>query len=185
MVVLVSRKMLMLLIKTSAEYDSKINILTVVDEVNKAQKLKLVEKAQNFFNGAIKGKHFAIWGLAFKPNTDDMREAPSVVIINELLKLGATISVYDPAAMETSKFYFKDNSLFENIKYAENEYDALKDAEALFVLTEWNEFRNPDYDMMKSGLKNPIIFDGRNIFAPNKMKELGFTYYSMGRNQVN
>jgi UDPglucose 6-dehydrogenase len=172
------------LIKTSTEYDSEINILTVVDKVNKAQKLKLVEKAQKFFNGDIKGKHFSIWGLAFKPNTDDMREAPSVVIINELLKLGATMSIYDPAAMETSKFYLKDNSSFENIKYAENEYDVLKDADALFILTEWNEFRNPDYDKMKSGLKNPIIFDGRNIFAPDKMKELGFTYYSIGRNRV-
>ena len=172
------------LIKTPKENDSEINILTVVDKVNKAQKLKLVEKAQEFFNDDIKGKHFAIWGLAFKPNTDDMREAPSVVIINELLKLGATMSVYDPAAMETFKFYFKDNSLFGNIKYAENEYDALKDADALFVLTEWNEFRNPDYDKMKSGLKNPIVFDGRNIYALDKMKEWGFTYFSIGRNCV-
>ena len=172
------------LIKTSKENDSEINILTIVDKVNKAQKLKLVEKTLKFFNGGIKGKHFAIWGLAFKPNTDDMREAPSVVIINELLKLGASISVYDPAAMKTSMFYLKDNSSFENIKYAENEYDSLKDADALFVLTEWNEFRNPDYDKMKSELKNPIIFDGRNIFAPEKMKELGFTYFSIGRNCV-
>ena len=172
------------LIKTSTEYDSEINILTVVDKVNKAQKLKLVEKALKFFNDDIKGKHFAIWGLAFKPNTDDMREAPSLVIINELLKLGASISVYDPAAMETSMFYLKDNPLYENIDYAENEYDALKDADVLFVLTEWNEFRNPDYDKMKSGLKNPIIFDGRNIFALDKMQELGFTYFSIGRNCV-
>ena len=172
------------LIKTPKENDSEINILTVVDKVNKAQKLKLVEKAQKFFNDDIKGKHFAIWGLAFKPNTDDMREAPSVVIINELLKLGATMSVYNPAAIETSMFYLKDNSSFENIKYAENEYDALKDADALFVLTEWNEFRNPDYDKMKSGLKNPIVFDGRNIYALDKMKEWGFTYFSIGRNCV-
>lgn len=172
------------LIKTSTEYDSEINILTIVDKVNKAQKLKLVEKAQMFFNDDIKGKHFAIWGLAFKPNTDDMREAPSVVIINELLKLGATMSVYDPAAMETSMFYLKDNPLYENINYAENEYDALKDADALFVLTEWNEFRNPDYVKMKSELKNPVIFDGRNIFTLDKMKEWGFTYLSIGRDSV-
>jgi UDPglucose 6-dehydrogenase len=172
------------LIKTSTEYGSEMSILTVVDKINKAQKLKLVEKTQKFFDGDIKGKHFAIWGLAFKPNTDDMREASSIVIINELLKLGATMSVYDPAAMETSKFYLKDNPLFENIKFAENEYDALKDADALFVLTEWNEFRNPDYNKMKSGLKNSIIFDGRNIFAPDKMKELGFIYFSIGRNRV-
>jgi len=169
------------LIKTSKEHDSEINILTIVDKVNKTQKLKLVDKALKHFNGDLKGKHFAIWGLAFKPNTDDMREAPSVVIINELLKLGATVSVYDPAAMETSKFYIGKNPKFDQIEYAENEYDALKDAEALFVLTEWNEFRNPDYDKMKSSLKNPVVFDGRNIFAPDKMKELGFTYYSIGR----
>ena len=169
------------LIKTSKEHDSEINILTVVDKVNKAQKLKLVDKALKHFNGDLKGKHFAIWGLAFKPNTDDMREAPSIYIINELLKLGASVSVYDPAALETSKFYLKDIVDDENFKYAESEYDALKDADALLVLTEWNEFRNPDYDILKSSLKSPVVFDGRNIFAIDKMKELGFTYYSMGR----
>jgi UDPglucose 6-dehydrogenase len=173
------------LIKTSKEHDSEINILTVVDKVNKAQKLKLVDKALKHFNGDLKGKHFAIWGLAFKPNTDDMREAPSIYIINELLKIGASVSVYDPAAMETSKFYLKDVVENENFKYAESEYDALKNADALLILTEWNEFRNPDYEVLKSSLKNPVVFDGRNIFVLDKMKEMGFKYYSIGRYPVN
>ena len=129
--------------------------------------------------GDIKGKHFAVWGLAFKPNTDDMREAPSVVIIKKLLEAGATVSAYDPAAMETSKFYLKDS-----IVYAESEYTTLKNAEALLIMTEWNEFRNPDLDIVKKELKNPVIFDGRNIFSPEKMKEEGFVYYSIGRQPV-
>jgi len=166
------------LIKTSGDKGSPINILTVVDKMNKAQKKVLFDKVVKHF-GNIKGKHFAVWGLAFKPNTDDMREAPSVVIINELLKAGATVSAYDPAAIETSKFYLK-----ESITYAENEYDALKNADALLIFTEWNEFRNPDFDKISSTLKNKLIFDGRNIFAIDKMKELGYTYYSIGRRVV-
>jgi len=166
------------LIKTSGDKGSPINILTVVDKMNKAQKKVLFDKVVKHF-GNIKGKHFAIWGLAFKPNTDDMREAPSVVIINELLKAGATVSAYDPAAVETSKFYLK-----ESITYAVNEYDALKNADALLIFTEWNEFRNPDFDKISSTLKNKLIFDGRNIFAIDKMKELGYTYYSIGRKVV-
>jgi UDPglucose 6-dehydrogenase len=165
------------LIKTSMENDSEMTLLTEVDKVNKKQKQVLVEKIMKYYNGNIKGKHFAVWGLAFKPNTDDMREAPSVVIINELLKKGATISAYDPAANETAKFYLKDT-----IQYMDNEMDALKNADALLILTEWNEFRNPDLEDVKKDLKSPLIFDGRNIFAPEKMKESGFTYYSIGRN---
>jgi len=166
------------LIKTSGDKGSPINLLTVVDKMNKAQKKVLFDKVVKHF-GNIKGKHFAVWGLAFKPNTDDMREAPSVVIINELLKAGATVSAYDPAAVETSKFYLK-----ESISYAENEYDALKNADALLIFTEWNEFRNPDFDKISSTLKNKLIFDGRNIFAIDKMQELGYTYYSIGRKVV-
>ena len=167
------------LIRTSEERGSEMSLLKAVDKVNKAQKLVLVKKALKHFGGDIKGKHFAIWGLAFKPNTDDMREAPSVVIINELLRLGATVTAYDPAAMETAKFYLKDN-----VQYSENEMTALIDADALFIVTEWNEFRNPDFDIIRNSLKNPIIFDGRNIFQPEKMRELGFTYYSIGRATV-
>lgn len=167
------------LIKTSSEKGSDINLLTVVDKVNKSQKKALVYKLLKHFGGNLMGKHFAVWGLAFKPNTDDMREAPSIVIINELLKAGATISAYDPAAIESSKFYFDDK-----ITYAKDEYDALKNADALLIVTEWNEFRNPDFNIVKSTLNNPVIFDGRNIFALDKMQELGFTYYSIGRKVV-
>jgi UDPglucose 6-dehydrogenase len=167
------------LIKTTTEKGSPMTILMTVDKINKQQKVVLVKKILNHFGGDIKGKHFAVWGLAFKPNTDDMREAPSVYIIRELLSNGASVSAYDPAAMVTSKFYLKDT-----ITYAENEADALKDADALLVLTEWNEFRNPDFDEIKKALKNPVIFDGRNIYSPEKMAELGFTYYSIGRKPV-
>jgi UDPglucose 6-dehydrogenase len=120
-----------------------------------------------------------VWGLAFKPNTDDMREAPSISIINKLLTSGATVAAHDPAANETAKFYFKDS-----ITYAEDEYLALKKADALLILTEWNEFRNPNFDMLRNELKNRVIFDGRNIFSPDKMREEKFIYYSIGREEV-
>jgi UDPglucose 6-dehydrogenase len=164
------------LIKTSDDHNSPIRILKMVDEVNQLQKLILVKKVLKHFSGDIKGKNFAVWGLAFKPNTDDMREAPSVIIIKELLRLGARVSAYDPAAMENAKYY-----LGETIQYAQNQYDVLKDADALLTLTEWNEFRNPDFDKLKSELKSPLIFDGRNIYDPPKMEELGFLYFSIGR----
>jgi len=167
------------LIKTSQENNSPLKILHVVDQVNKAQKLVLVEKVLEHFNNDIKGKHFAVWGLAFKPNTDDMREAPSVVIINELLKRGATVSAHDPVAAEAAKYYLQDR-----IIYAESEYSALENADALFIFTEWNEFRNPDFSVVTSKLKNKVIFDGRNIFEPMRMKELQYTYYSIGREAV-
>jgi len=166
------------LIKSSIDKGSEISLLTVVDKINQNQKSVLYNKIINHF-GDIKGKHFAVWGLAFKPNTDDMREAPSVVIIKKLLEKGATVSAYDPAAMNNSKFYLKDS-----ITYAKNEFDALKNADALLILTEWNEFRNPDYDAVKRELNQPVIFDGRNIFSPDKMKDLGFVYYSIGRQPV-
>ena len=167
------------LIKTSSENDSLLKILEAVDKANKAQKLVLVDKVLSHFNNDIKGKHFAVWGLAFKPNTDDMREAPSVVIINELLKHGATVSAHDPVAVESAKFYLQ-----EKITYAENEYDALNNADALLIFTEWNEFRNPDFSVVSSKLKNKVIFDGRNIFEPARMKEIHYAYYSIGREVV-
>ena len=166
------------LIKTSVDKGSEMSILTVVDKVNQSQKSVLFNKVISHF-GDIKGKHFAVWGLAFKPNTDDMREAPSVVIIKKLLEKGATVTAYDPAAIETSKFYLKDS-----IEYAESEYGALKNADALLIMTEWNEFRNPDFDSIKKDLNNPVIFDGRNIFSPEKMQEFGIVYYSIGRQPV-
>ncbi len=164
------------LMKTALDNNSEFKILTTVDKVNKAQKLVLVNKLLKHFNNDLKGRHFAIWGLAFKPNTDDMREAPSISVIKRLLELGATVSAYDPAAQKTSEFYFKDT-----IEYAADEYSALKNADALLILTEWNEFRNPNFDRLRSELKQPLVFDGRNIFAPSKMKDEKFTYYSIGR----
>ena len=167
------------LINTSKENNSELNLLTIVDKSNHDQKRIIVDKITRHFGENLEGKTIAVWGLAFKPNTDDMREAPSVIIINELLKHGAKVKVYDPAAMENSKYY-----LNENVIYAEDEYAASKDADALVILTEWNEFRNPDFDRLKSGMKNNLIFDGRNVFSPEKMRELGISYYSIGRNAV-
>ncbi|MCE1190046.1 MAG: UDP-glucose/GDP-mannose dehydrogenase family protein [Ignavibacteria bacterium] len=167
------------LIKTARDFDSELNILTVVDKVNKAQKQVLVKKVQKMFGEVLKGRHFAIWGLAFKPNTDDMRDAPSITIINMLLDAGATVAAYDPAAAETSKYFFGDR-----IRYAVDEYDALTGADALLVLTEWNEFRNPDFTRIKAALKNNVIFDGRNVFSVEKMQEVGMVYHSIGRKPI-
>ncbi len=168
------------LVKTSSGFNKKISLLELVDQINERQKHILVEKAKNYF-GDLSGKKIAIWGLAFKPNTDDMREAPSIAIINDLLKENVEVSAYDPEAMENAKrYYFGDR-----ITYAENMYEVLKDKDALFILTEWNEFRNPDFENVADGLKNKIIFDGRNIYKPEQMKELGFTYFSIGRQPVN
>jgi len=164
------------LIKTSNDKNSTMTILQTVDEINNRQKLVLVNKILQHFNNDIKGKEFGVWGLSFKPNTDDMREAPSIYIIKELLKNGAKISAYDPEAMDNSKFYFKDK-----IEYAENQYDAIKDKDALLILTEWNEFRNPEMKQVAENLKQKLVFDGRNVFSSDRMKELGFVYYSIGR----
>ncbi|KAF0142054.1 MAG: nucleotide sugar dehydrogenase [Stygiobacter sp.] len=167
------------LIKTADDYESPMRILKAVDDVNKAQKLILVKKVLQQFSMDIKGKKFAIWGLAFKPNTDDMREAPSIYIIRELVRLGAKVVAYDPAAIENAKFYLKDT-----LEYSQDQYGMLKDADALLMLTEWNEFRNPDFEKISSLLKNKIIFDGRNIFEVKKMEELGYVYHSIGRKTI-
>ncbi len=167
------------LIKTSSENNAEMKILKLVDQVNKEQKKVLVNKILAYFENNIKGKKFAVWGLAFKPNTDDMREAPSVVIIKELLKHGAQVAAYDPAAFENTKFYLKDT-----IAYIDDQYEAINNADALLILTEWNEFRNPDFSKISDKLNNNVIFDGRNIFDPEKMQELNFTYYSIGRRPV-
>jgi len=167
------------LINTSKEKGSEMRILTTVDQVNKDQKMVLVKKILKHFNNDIAGMKFAVWGLAFKPNTDDMREAPSVVIINELLKLGATVQAYDPEAMENAKFYLQDR-----IDYVKDQYDAVKEADALLVLTEWNEFNNPNLNQVKDLLNNPVIFDGRNVFNRRKTKQMGFTHYSIGKTPI-
>ncbi|HOI28225.1 MAG TPA: UDP-glucose/GDP-mannose dehydrogenase family protein [Melioribacteraceae bacterium] len=167
------------LIRTASDNKSPMKILTAVDEVNRLQKLVIVKKIQKHFGDNLKGKKFAVWGLAFKPNTDDMREAPSIVIIKELVRLGAEVSVYDPAAVENARFYLKDLP-----EYSDDQYGILKDADALLILTEWNEFRNPDFHAIGNHLKSKIIFDGRNVFEPEKMNELGFQYYSIGRKEI-
>lgn len=167
------------LAKTSIEKQSEMQILSLVDKVNDRQKTVMVDKLLKYYNGNIKGKTFAVWGLAFKPNTDDMREAPSVLIIRKLLEYGAVVKAYDPEAMETAKFY-----LNETVNYVTDQYSVLENADALLIFTEWNEFRNPNFERLGNALNEKLIFDGRNIFTPQKMKELGFTYYSIGRQPV-
>jgi UDPglucose 6-dehydrogenase len=164
------------LVKSSTEVDYDFKILKAVMDINERQKLHLIPKIQKYFNNNIKGKHFALWGLAFKPNTDDIREAPSLYIIDALLKEGATLTVFDPEAMNNVK-----NVVGEKIDYAENQYDALKNADALIIATEWNEFRTPNFLKMVTTLKNKVIFDGRNLFDINAIRELGFYYESIGR----
>jgi len=156
-----------------AEYDFR--ILKAVEAVNVSQKTRLTTKMKKHF-GTLKGKTVAVWGLAFKPKTDDMREAPSIALIESLLAAGAAVQVYDPEAMGVAKKHFGSR-----ITYADANYGALKGADALAIVTEWNEFRRPDFDRMRSLMKSPVIFDGRNLFVPAQMKQNGFTYYSIGR----
>lgn len=164
------------LIKTAEDNNCNYDILRAVDIVNKQQRQIFVDKITNKYGKNLKDKIFAIWGLSFKPKTNDMREAPSITIINELLKRGAKIQCYDPKAIETAREIFK-----EQITYAKNSYEALNNADALLLLTEWNEFRRPDFDKIKSLLKQPVIFDGRNQYNQEKLIEQGFEYYSIGK----
>jgi UDPglucose 6-dehydrogenase len=152
-------------------------VLKAVEQVNERQKAILVEKVKRHFGANLSGLTFAIWGLAFKPRTDDMRDAPSITVIEALLKAGAQIHAFDPESTAEAKKIFGDK-----IRYAGRNYDALAGASALLVLTEWNEFRRPDFQRLKRLLKNPIIFDGRNIYDPSDLRKLGFKYYSIGRN---
>lgn len=163
------------LAKTARENGHVMRILEAVEEVNNDQKSVLFEKVMRRFQGDLKGKHFAMWGLSFKPNTDDMREAPSLVIIEKLLKEGATVTAYDPVAIEEAK-----RDLGDTVTYAKDEYEAVKGADALLVVTEWSEFRVPDFEEIKGDLKAPIVFDGRNIFERERMADLGFEYYCIG-----
>jgi UDPglucose 6-dehydrogenase len=167
------------LVKSSSEVQYDFKILNAVMEVNEHQKLHLIPKIKNYFKGDLKGKHFALWGLSFKPNTDDIREAPSLYMIDALLAEGATISSFDPEGMKNVK-----DLLGDKIAYAENQYDALQGADALLIATEWNEFRTPDFLKMVKYLKSKVIFDGRNLFDLEAISELGFHYESVGRNAV-
>lgn len=167
------------LIKTAkdvAGFDLK--LLKAVEEVNDLQKFVLPKKIKKQFGESLKGKHFALWGLAFKPNTDDMREASSRVLIDELIKVGATITAYDPVAMDEGKRIFKDE---KNITFADTQDEALKNADALIIVTEWTEFRSPDFALIKASLKSPMIFDGRNLYDPKGLRALGFNYFPIGR----
>jgi UDPglucose 6-dehydrogenase len=166
------------LAKTAKEYGYTPKILDAVEEVNYAQKRVLADKVTKRFGENLEGKTFAIWGLAFKPETDDMREASSIVVINELTKRGAKIRAYDPKARdEAENFYLKDN---KNIEYVDSKYTALNGADAMILLTEWKEFRSPDFEEMAKRLKNPIIFDGRNQYNRARLREIGFEYYQIG-----
>lgn len=163
------------IIKFAADKGYEFQILKAVEAVNDAQKVRLADRVIRHF-GSVKGRTIAVWGLAFKPRTDDMREAPATVIIERLLKAGARIQAFDPAAMGTAKRIFGNR-----ISLVSPNYEALRGADALVVVTEWNEFREPDFSRMRKLLKNPVIFDGRNIYSRDEMRELGFTYYSIGR----
>ncbi len=163
------------LIKTAKENKYNMRILNAVEDVNEAQKEVLFSKVKQHFNGDLKGKKFALWGLSFKPKTDDMREAPSLVIIEKLLKEGASVVAYDPVAMHEAQ-----RILGNTIEYATDMYDTLNKADALLIVTEWPEFRVPDFNEIGKRLNQKVLFDGRNIFENNEMKKLGFSYYCIG-----
>ncbi|TAJ15695.1 UDP-glucose/GDP-mannose dehydrogenase family protein [Marinilabiliaceae bacterium JC017] len=165
------------IIKTAADYNYSLRLLKAVEDINQDQKSVLFKKIKEHFGEKLDGKTFAIWGLSFKPNTDDMREAPSVVLINELIGAGVKVKAYDPVAMEEAKHHI-DSSLVE---FGKDPYDVLIDADALVLVTEWPEFRIPNFKVMEKLLNNKVIFDGRNIYDPTEMKENNFSYYSIGR----
>lgn len=167
------------LAKTSEDYNYNFKVLSSVMDVNYAQRTIIVEKIRNYFNNDLKGKKIAVWGLAFKPDTDDIREAPALFIIDQLLKDGATVSAFDPEAMNNVKKVVGDK-----ITYCDDAYSTVKGADALLIATEWSVFRTPEFDKMASMMNNKVIFDGRNLYDPVKMKELGFYYNSMGRSAV-
>lgn len=164
------------LIKTIQQYDYSSGILEAVHEINRAQRMSFLGKIMDCFENNVTGKTFAVWGMAFKPRTDDMREAPSIDIIEALCRQGANIQAYDPKAMATARQLFKDR-----IAYCHSAYDALKGADGLLLLTEWNEFRRPDFERMRALMNRPLIFDGRNQYDPERMAKRNFEYYSMGR----
>lgn len=166
------------LIKSATEYTYDFKILKAVEQVNAKQKVHLVEKIKSFYQGNLQGKHFALWGLAFKPNTDDIREAPALLMIQSLLQAGASITAYDPEAMPNVQ-----QVLGNKINYAQSQYQALENADALLIATEWSEFRTPDFERINQLLPTKVIFDGRNLFEVVKLQELGYQYISIGRPQ--
>jgi UDPglucose 6-dehydrogenase len=167
------------LAKTSSEYNYDFQILNSVMTVNEKQKTSIVEKIKSFYNNQLEGKKFALWGLAFKPDTDDIREAPALYIIRELLEAGATISTFDPEAMENVK-----KLLGDTIEYSNDQYETLNGADALIIATEWSVFRTPDFDKINGLMKSKVIFDGRNLYDLQRMNDLGYYYNSVGRDVV-
>ena len=167
------------LVKAGKDDDFEFNVLRSVMEVNTRQKTILFPKIMNYFDGNIRGKNIAVWGLAFKPDTDDIREAPALYLINKLVESGAVITAFDPEAMENVRTQIGDK-----IQYAENEYDALKEADALIICTEWSIFRNPDFSRIKAEMKGNALFDGRNLFDLEDMESKGFCYFSIGRKAI-
>lgn len=165
------------ILRTAKDYNYNLKILDAVENVNESQKLILIPKISKYFNESITGKTFAIWGLSFKPKTDDMREAPSIPLIKELHQRGAKVHAHDPVALEEARRLGIDQ--FATL-YEDN-YEALKGADGLIVVTEWLDYREPDFELIKNNLKNPVIFDGRNILNADKLKEMGFTYFGIGR----
>jgi len=163
------------LIKTADDNDYSLRILKAVEAVNESQKSRLFYKAMQYFNSDLKGKTIALWGLSFKPKTDDMREAPALVLIDKLIEQGAKVKAFDPVAMDESK-----RKIGDKIEYSEDKYGALVDADALMLVTEWPEFRIPDFNVMKKLLKNKVIFDGRNIYDRKTVEENGFDYFNIG-----
>src|SRR5205085_2438126 len=163
------------LLKSARDRGYDFKTLRAVEDVNEAQKQRLVTKMERHF-ADLKGRTIALWGLAFKPRTDDMREAPAIAIVDRLLAAGAAVRAYDPEAGPTARRLFDGR-----IALCERSYDALADADALAIVTEWNEFREPDFVKMRSLMRSPVVFDGRNIYSPEHMRALGFTYFSIGR----
>ena len=167
------------LVRTGADMGMELKVLSAVEEVNHAQKLRLGEKLRDALGDDLAGMRIAVWGLAFKPQTDDMRDAPSLTLIEDLLEAGATVCAHDPASMNEAR-----HKLGNRILYAETNYDALSGADALVVVTDWNEYRHPDFSRVKGLLRRPVVIDGRNLYDPAKMAGLGFTYHSIGRQNV-
>jgi UDPglucose 6-dehydrogenase len=167
------------LIHTAAEHQLEFTMLKATDEVNARQKRLMVDRIKQHFGADLKDRSFAIWGLAFKPRTDDMREAPSLVVLEELLNSNARVQVHDPEALENARHIFG-----ARVSYHRTNYEALSNADALIILTEWNEFRHPNFQRIKAELKQPVIFDGRNLYDPALMKALEFSYYSIGRRPI-
>ena len=173
------------IIRTAEDAGYEMQIVPAVDRANELQKKRMAQKIAQHYGGpeSLKGKRFAMWGLSFKPNTDDMREAASLTILADLHEMGASVCAYDPEAMTEARHVLEDRDW--DVAFAKSSYEALEGADALIVVTEWNEFRRPDFEKVRAALAHPTVFDGRNLYEPARMKELGFVYYAVGRTPVN